>query len=214
MVTSDSDPAPPRARASSDETFEASRTSASTPARRAGRRSGHACRRVTCESAAPASQIAKEAAAAAASEPSTPTSRCRSADSPQPCGAGPGLGIWSASDMTPWMYVPSLAATPPNEIRSGPNHLAENYAASGSTAKRSTRWSAALASASTGRPSTPQRTRRPSSWPRTQIPVERPCRGCGGLDGVLGSCVLPGRRGGTWSRRRGPAWHVLAGRDV
>jgi len=41
------------------------------------------------------------------------------------------------------MYVPSLAATPPNEIRSGPNHLAENYAASGSTAKRWTRWSAA-----------------------------------------------------------------------
>ena len=58
------------------------------------------------------------------------------------------------------------------------------------------------------------RTRRPSSWPRTQIAVDRPCRGCGGLDGVSGGCALPGRRGGTSSRQRGPVRRVVAGRDV
>jgi hypothetical protein len=71
-----------------------------------------------CESAVPASRMAKAAAAPAASPP---PSRFRNADSPRPWGAEAGSGIWSSSDMSREDRPPSLAATLLHEIRSDPH---------------------------------------------------------------------------------------------
>jgi hypothetical protein len=71
-----------------------------------------------CESAVPASRMAKAAAAPAASPP---PSRFRNADAPRPWGAEAGSGIWSSSDMSREDRAPSLAATLLHEIRSDPH---------------------------------------------------------------------------------------------